>query len=261
MCSPLVDIRNLSLSLGGKIILRNISVSISKSETVFLIGPNGAGKTSLLKCLVRIHAHPDGAITIGGRLLDSYSPRELARRVSYVPQTDGGPSPFTVHEFVAMGRYPYLRPFSSPTAEDREAIRTALAVTGMAAFADRPLGTLSGGERQKVSVAAALAQGTDIMLLDEPAAFLDPRNRAEILTLLTRINREQGVTILSVTHDINTAVIADRRIIALVEGRLAYCGRAKDLMNSTVLREIYGTSFLFAKHPQTGLNIVVPEAP
>ncbi|MBN1382785.1 MAG: ABC transporter ATP-binding protein [Deltaproteobacteria bacterium] len=261
MGNPLIDIQHLSLSLGGKAILQNISLAVPRGDMVSLIGPNGAGKTSLLKCLIRIYTPAEGDIKIDGQSLQGYGSKALARRISYVPQEEGGSSPFTVREYVSMGRYPYFHPFSSSSAADKEAIRSALAITGMSAFADRSLGTLSGGERQKASIAAALAQGAEMMLLDEPSAFLDPRNQADILALLSRINHEQGVTILSVTHDINTAAITSRHAAALVEGKLAYWGGTDELMENDILKKIYGISFLFASHPKTGVKLVIPDAP
>jgi len=253
-----IDINDFSFSIGRKQILRNVSLSVEAGETLSIIGPNGAGKSTLLRCIVRILTGGTGSIRIHGKPLESYSQRELAKLVSYVPQADGRVLPFTVHEFALMGRYPHLSPFSSIREADERAVADALALTGMQEFRDRHLGTLSGGERQKAFIAAALCQGAGIILLDEPTTFLDPKHQDDVHRTLGRINRESGVTIVSVTHDVNTAAICSRRVMALKAGAVAYCGPSEAMMNNDILQEIYGKQFIFATHPVTGRPVVVP---
>ena len=261
MGDPIVEIARFSFFMGGKEILRDISFSVREGEYVSIIGPNGAGKTTLLKCMIRVYKGGKGDIRIFGKALNEYDQRELAGLVSYVPQADGRIVPFTVREFVMMGRYPYLSPFSSVSAEDEKAVCDALAMTGMSEFAERLVGTLSGGERQKVFIAAALAQSARILLLDEPTTFLDPKHEAEIRALLARANSERGVTVVSVTHDINDAVLTSRRVLALRNGSVAFWGPAEKLMDNDVLQRVYEKSFQFLKHPATGRTIVAPESP
>ena len=217
MSDPVLALEDFSLDLGGRAILRSLTFSVRKSERIAIVGPNGAGKTTLLKCLNRIHFRGRGSIRVAGRPLKEYSQDELARRLAYVPQAEGLSVPFTVEEFVLMGRYPHLGPLTSVGQKDREAVRGALEATGTTSFAERSLDTLSGGERQKVFLAAALTQEADILLLDEPAAFLDPAHQVDIYRLLRRIHRERGTTILSVTHDLNTALTHSDRVLALRE--------------------------------------------
>jgi iron complex transport system ATP-binding protein len=256
-----IEIERFSLSIGGKDILKDISFTVTEGEYLSIVGPNGAGKTTLLKCIDRIQKGGCGNIRIAGRPLEEYSQKELARKVSYVPQADGRLSPFTVYEFVMMGRYPHLSPFSSPGKEDRDAVHDALAMTGTLAFEDRLLGTLSGGERQKVFIAGAFAQGATVLLLDEPTTFLDPKHEADVHRLLARVNRERGMTIVSVTHDINSAVVTSRRVVALKDGAVAFCGRAEEFMNNNILQYIYERSFLFVRLPRDGKAIVAPDVP
>ena len=180
--------------------------------------------------------------------------------MSYVPQADTQAVPFTVEQFVLMGRYPYLSPFSPVGRADREAVREAMALTGTAAFADRLLGTLSGGERQKVYIAAALAQGAPIMLLDEPTTFLDYHHQDEIRELLARTAATTGRTTVSVTHDVNRAALESDRIVALRDGRVVFDGRPEEIMRPDVLQRIYATPFLLVAHPETGLPMIVPRA-
>jgi iron complex transport system ATP-binding protein len=256
-----IEIERFSLSIGGKDILKDISFTVTEGEYLSIVGPNGAGKTTLLKCVDRIQKGGCGDIRIAGKTLEKYSQKELARKVSYVPQADGRLSPFTVYEFVMMGRYPHLSPFSSPGKEDRDAVHDALAMTGTLVFEDRLLGTLSGGERQKVFLAGAFAQGATVLLLDEPTTFLDPKHEADVHRLLARVNRERGMTIVSVTHDINSAVVTSRRVVALKDGAVAFCGRAEEFMNNNILQYIYERSFLFVRLPRDGKAIVAPDVP
>jgi iron complex transport system ATP-binding protein len=253
-----IAIRGFSFRLGKKQILRDVTFSVRRGEYLSIVGPNGAGKTTLLKCLDRIVAGGSGQIEILGRPLASYRQKELARHVSYVPQADGRVFPFTVEQFVTMGRYPYLSPFTAVSKEDHQAVRDAQQQTGTLEFADRLLDTLSGGERQKVYVAAALAQGASILLLDEPTTFLDYRHQAEIRGLLMRANREAGVTVVAVTHDVNTAALESDRIVALRDGAVVFCGTPGELMRPDVLKKIYDTPLLLVGHPGAGLPVIVP---
>jgi len=255
-----IDLVGFSFGLAGKAILREVSFSVRRGEYLSILGPNGAGKTTLLKCIDRVLTGGSGRIEVFGRPLARFSQRELARRLSYVPQADGRVLPFTVEQFVLMGRYPYLRPFASIGREDREAVGEALRTTGTLEFKDRRLGTLSGGERQSVYIAAALAQGADVFLLDEPTTFLDYRHQAEIRDLLARVNAS-GVTIVAVTHDVNRAVLDSHRVVALREGAVVYCGPPTEVMQPDVLRRIYDTEFLLVPHPGADLPMIVPGVP
>ena len=257
---PVIAVRGFCFRLGQKQILRDVTFSVRRGEYLSIVGPNGAGKTTLLKCLDRIIGGGDGQIEILGRPLASYRQKELARHMSYVPQADGRVFPFTVEQFVTMGRYPYLSPFTSVSREDHQAVRDALQQTGTLEFADRLLDTLSGGERQKVYVAAALAQGASILLLDEPTTFLDYRHQAEIRGLLARANRDSGATVVAVTHDVNTAALESDRIVALRDGTVVFCGTPSELMRPDVLKKIYDTPLLLTQHPSVLLPVIVPAA-
>ncbi len=256
-----IEVRNFSFRLATKEILRDVSLTVRRGEYFSIIGPNGAGKTTLLKCIDRILDGGSGEIRIFGRPLGSYRQKELARRISYVPQADARMFPFTVEQFVLMGRYPYLSPFSSAGREDRQAVREALEITATAEFADRMLGTLSGGERQKVYIAAALAQGAEVLLLDEPTTFLDYRHQIEIRDVLARANRRSGVTVIAVTHDVNRAALDSDRVMALREGAVAFCGPPGEVMNRGVLERIYGVPLLLVPHPHARLPVIVPALP
>jgi iron complex transport system ATP-binding protein len=183
---------------------------------------------------------------------------ELAMLAALVPQADSRVMPFSVEQFLLMCRYPYMSPFATVRSDDRKAVREALASTGTEAFAKRRMDTLSSGERQTVYIAAALAQGASIWLLDEPTTFLDYHHQADILKLVAFANKQLHVTVVAVTHDLNHAVLESDRILALREGRLAFSGTPKSIMNHDVLQRIYGASLLLVEHPESGLPMIVP---
>lgn len=256
----IIEVEDLSLYIGDRPILKGVSFDVGAGDYISVIGPNGAGKSTLLKCLIRIHVGWKGSVHIKGRPLGQYTQRELARLVSYVPQAGDQVQPFTVREFVLLGRYPYMTPFSSPSREDEKAARRALEVTGMEGFAERRMTTLSGGERQKALIAGALAQSAEILFLDEPTTFLDPKHQREIIGILRRINTEHGTTIVSVTHDVNNAALFSCDIIALKNGAVAFNGPPERIMNNDTLMDVYEEPFTLIPHPRTGTPVIVPEA-
>jgi len=255
-----IGVYDVSFAVGGQTILREVTFRVRRGEYVVIVGPNGAGKSTLLRCLMRIHRRWTGRVAVHGRSLAEYSQRELARRIGYVPQAGGEVFPYTVEQFVTMGRYPYLSPFASISAEDRRVVRQAMEQTESLPLADRRLDTLSGGERQQVYIAAALAQGAEILMLDEPTTFLDYRHQAEVTGLLRRANRQQEVTVVAVTHDLNHAALQADRVVALRGGRVVFEGPPGDVMRPSVLESIYATQLTLLDHPTAGVPIVVPDA-
>lgn len=250
----MLRIRDLSFSLAGSPILDGISFTLEKGGYLSVIGPNGAGKSTLLKCLMRLHERGTtrGEIRLNGRPLSDYGQRELAARISYVPQAGGWIPPFTVAELARLSRYPHLAGGGSFRKADLEAADKALRLTGVQNLASRRLADLSGGERQKAFVAAALAQGAEIILLDEPASFLDPKHTAELHRLLRVLNNEHGITMLTVTHDLNHPLAAGGEILVLREGRQIFFGPARDMVNGGILEEAFSHSFIRFQHPVTG---------
>ncbi len=236
--SPLLDVRDLSFAAGGVRILSGVSLSLERGEILSVIGPNGAGKSSLARCVAGL-AKPDaGSVLLAGRAVSRLSPRERARLVCYMPQTQGDAPAFTVRDFVAMGRYAHGEKAGAAARVD-----DAMALAGVGELADRLLPALSGGERQLAALAAALAQEAELLVLDEPAAFLDPARQDAFLDLALRINRGRGVSLLIVTHDVNWAMHFTGRAVALREGRVAYAGPAAGLAGGGVLEGVYGAAF------------------
>ena len=249
MSDPAIQVDGLGLRISGKTILEKVSFQVEKGEFFSIIGPNGAGKTTLIKCLGRIHQNWTGNVRINGRDLHGFSQRELARYISYVPQAEGRNLPFSVFEFVLMGRYPHLSPFSTISSEDREVVNSMLELAGLTEFKDRRLDTLSGGERQMVFIAAALAQGAETLLLDEPTSFLDYGHQAQVSELLRRLNEESRITIISISHDINAACAQSNRVMAMKDGTCKFVETSENTMHSERLKELYDTSFVIADHP------------
>jgi len=259
MIEPALQLTGYSFSLEGREILRDVSFSVAAGERVAVIGPNGAGKSTLLKCLCRILKGGRGQIQVAGRPLESYGQPDLARRLAYVPQVEGKSTSFTVREMVEMARYPHLGPLAPMRNGDAAAVDRALEDTGMRAFAARSMNALSGGERQKALLAAALAQQSEILLLDEPTTFLDPFQQVEILRVLGRVQRDRTSAILSVTHDLNEALAHSERVIALREGALVFDGPASSLTKGDALRRIFEHDFVVGAHPRTGRPVLFSE--
>jgi iron complex transport system ATP-binding protein len=254
-----IETVDLSFSVSGKRILDNLSFSVSAGRRLFIVGPNGAGKTTLLRCLCRIISDFDGVIKIKDNEIKNYSQKKLASVATYVPQSLPADIRFTVRQFILMARYPHLSPFSVISPGDEKFASDAMEMTQTAGFAERVMATLSGGERQQVSIAAALAQQAEIFLLDEPATYLDYKHQRDIHSLLMKINKTFGTTLVCVTHDLNSAVLNADSIIALRDGRIVFTGSPDEIMDEKILEEIYSKKFSFANHPVTGQKLIVPD--
>jgi len=256
---PLLAAEALTLRRGLRDILCDVTVSVGNGDFVCITGPNGAGKTTLLRCLLGFLRPSRGRVLLEGRLLEEYGQRACARMMAYVPQVSGDLGDFTVEDFVLLGRYPHWSSFSNITTEDRRIVRNALEQTSLSAASRQCMTSLSAGERQRAFIAAALAQGARILLLDEPTAFLDPRHLIETVDLIGRLNSERCLTIVMITHDINLAARFAHRVIALRDGSVVYDGEARRFLTRDVLEPLYGTRFevLCGTH---GQSWAVPEA-
>jgi iron complex transport system ATP-binding protein len=254
----MLSVQDLVAAVPGRRLLDAVSFTVGAGERFAIIGPNGAGKSTLLKVLCRILISAAGVVRWSGRPLPELGQKDLARLVAYVPQALLHPEGFTVREFVLMGRYPHLSPFSNPRAHDWQVVDRTLDLTGMADFSGRILSTLSGGEQQKVMIAAALAQEARVLLLDEPTAHLDPLQQEQIYSLLESVHQRQGLTLLEVTHDVNRAGLGHDRILGLRDGRVVFLGPPEEFMQPEALHRIYGKVFQLAPHPLTGRPMVLP---
>jgi iron complex transport system ATP-binding protein len=259
MNNALFKIEKLFFSISAKPILNDINFEIETGDYLTIIGPNGAGKTTLLKCLMGINGLESGEILFHGNALSQIKQKDLAKNVAYVPQNDGRSLPFSVKEFIMLARYPHLSPFSSYSKNDMEIVAESLEVVGIQRLRNRRLSTLSGGERQMVLIASALAQQTEVILFDEPTAFLDPKYEEAIYTIMEKIHKN-GKTVVMVTHDLNGAILHSTRLLIIKEGQLVYNGNPQDIVSGDILSSVYEKPFLFMKHPQNGKSIIVPGA-
>lgn len=255
---PLLSIRDLKCQRGSRSLFSGLSFDVFPGEYAAILGPNGVGKTTLLRCVLRVAEDWSGEILLNEKSVRRIPQRKIAAQIAYVPQTFSTVFTFTVRQFVEMGRFPHGNFFAGQTNEDRKIVEESLQLTGTLAFADRTVDTLSGGERQKVLITAALVQNPELLLLDEPTTFLDYKHQEEIAELLRRINREKGTTILLVTHDINRAVLDADRIIALSGQGIAFNGSPPDLLEPGRLEAIFGTAFERMVHSRNGRTFIVP---
>jgi len=258
MEQPAIRVEKLTLSRGGGRLLDDVSLTVGSGERVAIVGPNGAGKTTLLKCLLGLQRPDAGKVEVFGQPIGRYGRRELARQLSYVPQLLEASVPFTVLDFLMMGRYAHSGGFSNQDREGYRIARQALERIGMTRFAERVISTLSGGERQKICIAAALAQQAPVMVLDEPSAHLDPRQREEIHHILCEIGRMDGITILVVTHDLNWVAMDYDRMVGMAAGAVVADESPESFMSVETLERVFETRFLMHDHPETGRAIVIP---
>jgi len=247
-----IEINNLTYGYDTPI-LNNISLTACEGDFISIIGSNGAGKSTLIKCICRICENAHG-ISIFGKPLSSYKQSELSKLVGYVPQSDGRLLNFTAKQFVLMSRYAYVKPFASLSKTDYEAAEKAMELTNTTKYADRLISKMSGGERQKVLIASALAQEAKILLLDEPTTFLDPKHQASVMNIIREINQKENITILMVTHDLNAAIIKHKdinsnnnRIVAIKSGIIAFDGHVDEFVNTKVAEKIFDTEFIYTK--------------
>jgi iron complex transport system ATP-binding protein len=238
--------------------LDDVSLTVAQGSLTGLLGANGCGKTTLLKLLSGVIPPDAGHVSLAGRAVARIPRRALARQVAVVPQETQPAFDYTVTEMALMGRHSHLGRFELEGPDDLTAVEQALATTGVAHLADRLFSTLSGGEKQRVVIASALAQAGSILLLDEPTASLDVAYQLEVATLLARLNREQGVTMVLATHDLNLAASICDSLVLLREGRVLAQGWTSEVLNASMVRELYGIDADVRFHDGAGHLTVVP---
>ncbi len=244
----------------GRLAVDNVSLVVRRGAILGLLGPNGSGKTTLLRLLAGTLSPATGRILLDGRPIAELTRRDVATRLAVVPQETQSAFDFAAIDIVLMGRYPHLGPFEFEGPDDVAIARAAMAATGTEAFEGRPFSTLSGGEKQRVVIASALAHGADGLLLDEPTASLDVGYQLEIEALLTRLNRERGTTMVLSTHDLNLASSMCTELALIRDGRLLAQGAVEDVLTPDAVRALYGIEADVSKHPRAGRLTVVPIA-
>ena len=241
-------------------VLSGVSFELGRGRILGLLGPNGSGKTTMVRLIAGTLRPLAGRVTLDGVDVGRLARRELARRIAVVPQDTHTTFDFTALDIVLMGRYPHLGAFELEGADDLMIARMALAATGTEAFAARPFATLSGGEKQRVVIASALAQSSALLLLDEPTASLDLGFQLEIASLLARLNRERGTTMVISTHDLNLAAGLCTEVVLLGSGTVLARGATRDVLNAGNIRAVYGVDADVRYHERAGHVTVVPIA-
>jgi iron complex transport system ATP-binding protein len=259
--SPIIEIKNLSFTYGDKTVLHDISVSIASGETWSIIGKNGVGKSTLIKCMAGLLPVKPDSVLIQGIDITRLKPRERAKLISYVPQAAmQSLVPYTVFDFVMLGRFPYQGLMAIPNDTDKKIVADACTLTDVENLLDRHMTTLSGGELQRVFLAGAVAQQSRIVLLDEPSTFLDPFHQEMIRKTLERIHKEFNTVIITITHDVNTAITNFTNVLALDHGALFFAGSTKDFRDRCpdVLKDIFSIQFEEARCKKSDRSIIVP---
>jgi iron complex transport system ATP-binding protein len=250
--ASIYTLRDVSFRYESEWILNGIDLTIDRGEVLGLIGPNGSGKTTLLKILGRHRKPETGGVWLESEDLSNISLGNLARRVSMVPQELPVAFPYTVLEMVLMGRYPHMKGWAFESVEDHRIARSAMERMGVDSFAHRLFTELSGGEKQRVIIARALAQQAEILLLDEPATFLDLHHQAGIYRLLGELNRQDRMTVVVVLHDLTMASQLCRRLLLMNEGRVFRLGTPSEVLTEEVIEEVYRCRTVIDAHPTTG---------
>lgn len=258
--SPLLVARGLAWTSGGRTILGPLDLEILRGECLVVVGPNGAGKTTLLRCLTGLIPPSAGEISFEGRSFQSLSRRAIARRIAYVPQIRPARVPLTAEEVVLLGRYPHLSTLQmAPRPEDFAAVDEAFRVVAIEDLRRRPLDELSGGERQAVYIAAALAQESELLVLDEPTVHLDARHQRDLAALLLRLKETVDRTVVIATHDLNFASLLGDRLLALAAGKVLAVGRPSEILRTDLLGELFQARFEVVRggdRPVTLLELV-----
>lgn len=248
----------LHLSYGGDEIVSDLDVSIPIGAITVVVGANACGKSTLLKALGRILAPRSGSVYLDGRDIHSMPTKAVARKLGMLPQAPTAPESITVSDLVGRGRYPHQSWLRHWSTADSDAVANALRLTDTMSLADRSVDELSGGQRQRVWIAMALAQETDVLLLDEPTTFLDINHQIEVLDLLAELNRDGGRTIVIVLHDLNLAARYADHVIAMKGGAIVATGTPAEVVTSEVVADVFGLDARIVTDPVSGTPMVIP---
>ncbi|RKD30648.1 ABC transporter ATP-binding protein [Lacrimispora algidixylanolytica] len=261
-----ITTENLDIAYDDDLIVESLDINIPHGKVTTIIGPNGCGKSTVLKAVGRILKPKNGMVYLNGDDIRTLSTKEIAKKMAILPQSPSAPSGLTVSELVAYGRFPHQKGFGKLTSEDKKIIQWALSVTKLTEFENREVDTLSGGQRQRVWISMALAQQTDLILLDEPTTYLDLAHQLEVLELLYDLNRRQGCTIAMVLHDLNLAARFSDYMIAIRSGKVIKHGTPEEVMTPDVLKEAFFIDAQVVHEPKTGRPVcltynLLPAAP
>ncbi len=255
----LLKASNIVAGYDKKIIIDGINITIPKNKISVIIGANACGKSTLLKTLCRLIQPVSGEILLDEKKITDMPPKQLARVLGLLPQSPVVPEGITVADLVSRGRFPYQSFFKGLSKKDYDAVDEALDIMGITELANRSVDELSGGQRQRVWIAMALAQQTDILLLDEPTTFLDISYQVEILDLLTDLNKKRGTTIVMVLHDINLSARYADYIFALQKGKLIAEGAPSDIITDSLIKQVFDLDCMVISDPVSNSPFIVPK--
>ncbi|GAB3963380.1 ABC transporter ATP-binding protein [Actinoallomurus acanthiterrae] len=250
--------QDLTLAYEDRIVVDGLDLEIPDGRVTVIVGPNACGKSTLLRALGRLLKPRRGVVLLDGAELAHVSRKQIARTVGVLPQSPTPPDGITVADLVARGRQPHQKWWQQWSEEDERATAEALERTATADLAERPVDELSGGQRQRAWIAMALAQDTDLLLLDEPTTYLDIAHQVEVLDLIRQLNHERGRTVVAVLHDLNQAARYADHIVAMKAGRIVAQGPPRDVVTADLVREVFGLTSVVVPDPVTGGPLVVP---
>lgn len=248
---------NLNISYGNLDIVKDLNLDIPKGKITTIIGSNGCGKSTILKTIARIIQAKSGDIFVNNINIKEQSPKDLAKVMAVLPQSPQAPSGLTVEELIAYGRFPHQKGFGKMKKEDEDIVTWALKSTGIEEFRERPMEALSGGQRQRAWIAMALAQQTEILILDEPTTYLDLAHQLEILKLLEELNRKQGTTIVMVIHELNNAARFADHMIGVKKGKVVCQGTAHEVMTKENLKELFNIDAEIVEDPRNNKPVCI----
>ncbi|MGW4296356.1 ABC transporter ATP-binding protein [Micromonospora chersina] len=250
----------LTLGYDRRTVAEDLTVAVPDGSFTVIIGPNACGKSTLLRALARLLRPARGTVLLDGADIHRRPARQVARTLGLLPQSATAPDGLTVAELVSRGRYPHQGLLRQWSREDERVVDRAMADTGVAELADRPVDELSGGQRQRVWIAMALAQQTPLLLLDEPTTYLDIAHQVEVLDLCARLHEEQGRTLVAVLHDLHQAARYATHLVAMRDGRVVAAGDPRRIVTTDLVEEVFGLPCRIIEDPETGTPLVLPAA-
>jgi len=249
---------SLHVGYGNCPVIQGVSLELLPGKITVIVGANACGKSTLLRSMSRLLQPSEGHVLLDGKSIHQIPPRQLARSIGLLPQSPIAPDGITVSDLIGRGRHPHQGLFSRWSKADDEAVVAAMEATRTTDLADRPVDELSGGQRQRVWIAMALAQGTDLLLLDEPTTFLDVSHQIEVLDILTDLNRSRGTTIVMVLHDLNLAARYADQMVALCNGCMHLCGAPSEVLTEETVRTVFGMDSRIIADPLSGRPHMLP---
>ena len=250
---------NIGVKIGDKEILRGVNCTFAPNKRTSIIGPNGAGKSTLLKALCLLNENFSGRVTVDGKDIRELGRRKISQLMAILPQEKDAPKDTTVRQLASFGRFPHRKFFGTNTVEDNRAVDWALKVTKMTALENRQVSTLSGGERQRAWLAMTLAQQPQILLLDEPTTYLDIAHQLDVMEIVNHVNKNFGMTIIMVLHDINHARIYSDEVIVVKGGNIFAQGEPKKILTAASLEEIFNVKADIFTNAE-GEEMIIPVA-